>query len=606
MNNSVHLSFARFFKEASLQPFLYYLSKKMQEGHICIDLDKINTNNEYWLEYGEKPEFPLIFPKDSELVGNESDFNKPFCLHNNRFYTGRNFYYESKVIERLKAIAEIDANLHNERMEALQNKLQFVQQLHNPSIKDDDGNCFPDWQFYAAISGFLNNFTIITGGPGTGKTTTVAKVLALLNAIQPGFKLALAAPTGKAAMRMKESLMNTVSDDRNKHLAIQSLVENVEPSTIHRLLGSKKDSVFFKHNAENPLNLDVIIIDESSMIGVGLFAKLLLAIKNGTRVIILGDSDQLASVEAGSLFGDICKGLVVNENKFTQARIDFFKTLITAENTLDETFIFTNKSSFLDEQIIRLKKTYRYEQASKLGQFTQAVIKGEEGKIQSILADENDSLIVDETYSESEFSSFVSGYEAYLNEKDIETALNKINQLRVLCAVRQGEQGVYAVNSKIETILRRKFDLKVTDGFYHNQPIMVTKNTPALNLFNGDVGIIRFDENKHLKAYFSAISNKEGGEETTRLIAINPALISDWETVFAMTIHKSQGSEFDAVMVVLPKQESNRLLTRELLYTAVTRAKKKAIIQSSLETISNTVRKGVDRVSGVQKRINTI
>jgi exodeoxyribonuclease V alpha subunit len=135
---------------------------------------------------------------------------------------------------------------------------------------------------------------------------------------------------------------------------------------------------------------------------------------------------------------------------------------------------------------------------------------------------------------------------------------------------------------------------------------MVTKNTPVLNLFNGDVGIIRLDENKQLKAYFTAISTKDSGEDGTQIMAINPALISDWETVFAMTIHKSQGSEFDAVMVVLPKQESNRLLTRELLYTAVTRAKKKAIIQSSMETIKSTVQKGVERVSGVQQRINTI
>ena len=606
MNNSIHYAFAHFFTEKALQPFLYYLSKKMQEGHICIDLDKINTNYEYWIEFGEKPKFPLTFPKESDLIGSELDMNKPFVLHNNHLYTGRNFYYETKVIERLKALAKIDSDQQNVRMEALKNNLPFVKQLHSSSIKDDNGLPFPDWQFYAAISGFLNNFTIITGGPGTGKTTTVAKVLALLNAIQPGFKLALAAPTGKAAMRMKESLMNTVSDERNKHLGIQSVVEQVEPSTIHRLLGSKKDSVFFKRNEENPLDQDVIIIDESSMIGVGLFAKLLSAIKNGARVIVLGDSDQLASVDSGSLFGDICKGLAANENKFTQAKIDFFNALILGENSLDNTYVFTNQVSFLDEQIIRLKKTYRYEQASKLGQFTQAVIKGKQDKIKSVLAEEDESLTVDETYSESVFSSFVNGYEAYLNEPDIEQALKKLNQLRVLCAVRQGEQGVYAVNSKIETILRRKFELKVTDGFYHNQPIMVTKNTPVLNLFNGDVGIIRLDENKQLKAYFTAISKKDSGEDCTQIMAINPALISDWETVFAMTIHKSQGSEFDAVMVVLPKQESNRLLTRELLYTAVTRAKKKAIIQSNMETIKSTVQKGVERVSGVQQRINTI
>jgi len=575
----------------------------MEEGHICVDINFINENREFWNELRKNQTSPFSFPEKSEYVGSEFDANKPFVLHNDRFYTGRNFYYETSIIEHLKSLSFLTYEELQLRIQALIEKKDFVQKLHSSSVVDDDGHPFPDWQFYAALSGFLNNFTIITGGPGTGKTTTVAKVLAILNAIQPNIKLGLAAPTGKAAMRMKESLLNTVNDERNAYLGIQKIVESVKPSTLHRFLGNKKDSVFFKHNEENQLDLDVIIIDESSMIGVSMFAKLLSAIKVGTRLILLGDSDQLASVEAGSLFGDICKGLTENENKFSAERFNFFNSLTTGTNSLDENAIFQNRNSFLDECLIRLQKTYRYEQVSKLGQFTKAVIKGKANDITEIVSISNDSLQVDESYSESIFSNFVSAYDAYLEENDIEQALKKINNLRVLCAVREGEQGVYAINSKIEKLLKKKGCLEPEEGFYHNQPIMVKINTPTLNLFNGDVGIIRLDENKKLKAYFNASSNSD---EDSKIIAINPALISDWETVFAMTIHKSQGSEFDEVLVVLPKNESIRLLTRELLYTAVTRAKKKAIIQSSLETIKSTVRRGVERVSGVQQRINTI
>ena len=612
INNSsfnIHIAFAQYFNDKKLEPFLFMLSKKMEDGHICFDINTIDENSEFWLEYNDKPKFPILFNEESEFVGSISDVSKPFILHNNLLYTGRNFCYETLIIEHLQRLSDLNPNELQLRIQALMEKKPFVQKLHTSSITDDDGNSFPDWQFYASLSGFMNNVTIITGGPGTGKTTTVAKILAILNAIQPDFKLALAAPTGKAAMRMKESLLNTVNKKRNAHLEINKVVESVEPSTIHRLLGSNKNSLFFKYNDENQLDLDVIIIDESSMIGVGLFAKLLSAIKDGTRLIILGDSDQLASVEAGSLFGDICKGLIDNENKFSEERFNFFKSLSTGNNSLDEKVIFKKRNSFLDECLIRLKKTYRYEQASKLGQFTKAVIQGKVDDLEDIIAIANDSLIVDETYSESKFSSFVEAYDSYLKESDIELALKKINNLRVLCAVREGEQGVYAINAKIEKMLKKKCGLQPSEGFYHNQPIMVKKNTPALNLFNGDIGIIRLDENKKLKAYFQRDTDKDKGENKgsiSQISSINPALISDWETVFAMTIHKSQGSEFDEVLVVLPKNENIRLLTRELLYTAVTRAKKKAIVQSGLETIKSTVNRGVERVSGVKQRINII
>jgi exodeoxyribonuclease V alpha subunit len=350
----------------------------------------------------------------------------------------------------------------------------------------------------------------------------------------------------------------------------------------------------------------VVIVDEASMIGVGLFAKLLSAMKPMSRLIILGDSEQLASVDSGSLFGDLCSGLKLNENQFEAHHLDFINAFLREDRKLGGDYVLKESTTVLDQHLVRLKKTYRYDQNSKMGQFTKAVIHGQEDKLDDILQISEDSLVLDEFYEEAVFNNFIKGYYKFIEEPDINKALEKLNHCRVLCAVRQGDQGIYKINARIESQLKAHYknqkthSFHPTDGFYHNQPIMVTQNTPEINLFNGDVGIVRKDENGRLKAYFVNPKKETDGKD---LMLINPASIPAWETVFAMTIHKSQGSEFNKVLVLLPKQQENRILTRELLYTGVTRAKEKAIIQSSLDLIKSTTQKAVNRVSGVQDRI---
>jgi exodeoxyribonuclease V alpha subunit len=329
------------------------------------------------------------------------------------------------------------------------------------------------------------------------------------------------------------------------------------------------------------------------------------ALKPTTRLIILGDSEQLASVDSGSLFGDLCTGLKSNENQFEANHLDFINAFLAEDRQLGEDYTLHQRTSILDEHLVRLKKTYRYDQGSKMGQFTKAVIHGRKEQLDEILAISEDSLVLDESYEEAVFNNFIKGYHAFIEEPVLIKALEKLNDCRVLCAVRQGDQGIYKINLRIESQLKSHYNNKAhnfqpTDGFYHNQPIMVTQNTPEINLFNGDVGIVRKDENGRLKAYFVNPKKETDGKE---LMTINPTAIPAWETVFAMTIHKSQGSEFNEVLVVLPKQQENRILTRELLYTGVTRAKEKAIIQSSLDLIKSTTEKSVNRVSGVQDRI---
>ena len=601
--NSLHHSFASYFNDKALEPYIYLLSKRMENGHICIPIDDSVSEELESGGYG----LENITPTKSDILTYDGIEKKPFVFFDNKLYLQRYFQYETNILTSLIRIATNNSILEN-RKEVLKLQKDFI--LNQISPSDDISNYSddekPDWQAVAAIQGVLNNLTIITGGPGTGKTTTVAKIVALLKRIEGNkLRIALAAPTGKAAVRMKESLL--VSVGKYQGLEIEDLVNASEPKTLHRLLGTKLNSPFFKHNASNPLKYDVVIVDESSMVSVAMFSKLLDAIDVNTRLIFLGDSEQLASVDAGSLFGDICLSQTQTENKFLSSDLNFINSLIQPERKLISEL--DGKKNFLNHFLVRLKKTYRYDQNSKMGKFTKAVIKGESDKLDEIMALSDDQrLSIDTEYKTSFFESFIKKYKSYIEEEDIEKALGKLNECRVLCAVKQTENGVYVINEKIQNFLKREYNDKKelfnpNADLYHNQIIMVTKNQPDLKLFNGDVGIVRRDENKKLKVFFPAISTSK--ENTAKYLSVNPGFIEQWETVFAMTIHKSQGSEFKEVLVILPKNEDNRILTRELLYTGVTRAQNQAHIQGTLEVIKATTDRCVNRVSGIKERIQS-
>jgi exodeoxyribonuclease V alpha subunit len=459
---------------------------------------------------------------------------------------------------------------------------------------DKEGNDPYDWQLAAVITGFLNNFTIITGGPGTGKTTTVAKLLVILYAVYPEMKVALAAPTGKAATRMAESLRNTrLEMDKEITAKFRSLF----PSTIHRLLKPMSDSLYFKHNAAYPLDYDVVIIDECSMIDVALFAKLLMAIGPATRLILLGDKDQLASVEAGSLFGDICQ---FQTNLFSAERLDLINQFITPPSPqIPPVYQSGEKQHPLFQHIVELKYSHRFSGQKGIGKFSKAIISNDITAIREFLrpgADEE--IIFDPSYSQELFQNFVAGYETFIREKDIRTALQGLNSIRVLCAIREGEQGLYAINRKIERYLSDRKLIRSQDEFYENRPIILTRNYYEHGLFNGDTGIIRSDAHGVLMAWFE---DSEGG-----LKAVLPGYLTQAETVYAMTIHKSQGSEFGSVLVVLPATTGAPILTRELLYTAVSRAKHRVLLQGSAEVVLWTAGRHVERVSGIAERLEEV
>lgn len=585
--NDVHQQFAEYFNIPVLKPYAYLLSKKISEGHICLHLDKLTEVPEYCGEM-----LPGSTPLTGvPLVAVDGNDKEPFVLYQDRLYLQRYFRYETTFLRRIHQFLETEKAALQERLVLLDQHRELILSLFDTKEPADE-NVPADWQVAAAITGVLNNFTIITGGPGTGKTTTVAKILAILYNMTPGLKVVLAAPTGKAAARMAESLRNTklpVADTLTEQL------QSLSPSTIHRLLRSKRDSPYFHHNKENPLNADVVIVDESSMIDIALFAKLLDAIGPDTRLILLGDKDQLASVEAGSLFGDLCQAQDTL-NLFSSERLNLINSFITDEKKkIPLTQISEDDSHPLFQHLVELRRSHRFTGHQGIGKFSKAIIRNDVPVLNGFLHGEKaEQVVIDPTYSKELFEQFVMGYEDFIQEKDIREALHKMNGLRVLCAVREGEQGLYAINRMIEKYLHDKKLIRVNAEFYENRPIILTRNYYEHNLFNGDTGIIRPADNGVLMAWFE--------DGTGELKAVLPGYLTEAETVFAMTIHKSQGSEFNKVLVILPVTTNVAILTRELLYTAVTRARKLVYVQSSEEVMLQAAAHSVERASGIANR----
>ena len=591
--NDVHQQFAAFFKSDALKPLAYLVSKRLAEGNICVHLDQLNLLPDE-LIYLEK--YPLTEPANQLLtdpmVTTAAGEKQPFVFHNNRLYLQRYFAYESSILTSIQSCVASEKKQRPQRLQQLLTHKDFIRSL---SIPDTSTTLTAeekiDWQQTAAIVGVLNNFTIITGGPGTGKTTTVAKMLAILFTIDPNLKVALAAPTGKAAVRMAESLKGSKID---VDIAIKEKFKTLVPTTIHRLLKYVPDSPYFKHDQTNPLNYDLVIVDEASMIDVALFSKLLAAIGPATRIILLGDKDQLASVEAGSLLGDLCQ-TQTTMNVLSAENVELINSFIPGIEQQISTGYIEAAANVLSEHIIELKRSRRFTGDGGIGKFGKAIIHGRLDEIEAFVDENKDAAVtIDTSYADDLFNSFITGYENFIGEKDISKALEKLNQLRVLCAVREGPQGLKAVNKKIEMILVEKGLIGNKIEFYNNRPIIVTRNYPELKLFNGDVGMIRPDSTGSLKAWFE--------DSDKNLRAVLPGYITSAETVFAMTIHKSQGSEYAKVLVMLPSSADQPLLTRELLYTAITRAKEAVLLQAGKEVILYTANRSVQRASGIMER----
>ena len=586
----VNWQFARAFPEPRLQPHLHLLAERLQEGHICIEATPSQQGE------GTTPNGNFITEKElSELqpwVGN-ADTIAPFILHRHKLYLHRYFQYETTILHHIRRLLTAEKNNRDLHLQQLQLQKKLMNALSATYAVDGlSPQLSADWQLAAALMAALQHLTIITGGPGTGKTTTVAKIIWLLLSIQPALRIALAAPTGKAATRMAESLLTTTQQFPD---SIRKSVEQLQPATLHRLLGYKKDSIYFRHHEENPLPYDLVIVDECSMIDAALFAKLFAAIGPNTRLLLLGDKNQLASVEAGSLFGDLCNHPEVI-NAFSPSTLELINTFLpTAERKIPASQPTDHP---LAEHIIELQFSHRFNSNSDIGRFSYAVLHNDTKVIDSFLQDKTSTDVqIVSPPNESVLTSFLEGYRNYILSPDISAALGLLQQQRILCAVREGKAGLYESNQTAENWLKKQQLLQPDNGFYENRPIIITRNNKELNLVNGDIGIVR-TINGEKKVWFDA------GNGQVRGVSVH--YIQNAETVFAMTIHKSQGSEYNQVLIRLPEQAKIALLTRELLYTAVTRARNQVFILSSPEVLKTTAAGRVSRVSGISTRMDEI
>ncbi|MHC1742531.1 MAG: exodeoxyribonuclease V subunit alpha [Syntrophobacteraceae bacterium] len=458
-----------------------------------------------------------------------------------------------------------------------------------------------DWQKIAACAAVLNRFCIITGGPGTGKTTTVAKVLALLIE-QPSatpLRIALTAPTGKAAARLQES----IGKARESLSCTPALRERMpsEALTLHRLLGSIPGSPNFRHNADRPLPFDVVVVDEASMVDLALMAKLADALPRGSRLILLGDKNQLASVQAGAVLGDLCGP------ESTPGFSQTFASRIQRLTGMDmQDLAGSDAGPPIRDCIVELKESHRFGDESGIGALASAINNGngafalkllQSGQFTNIHWRE---LPPTDRLRHDLKSDLLEGFMPYLSRGDLHDMARTFGKFRVLCALRLGPYGAPALNALIEQLLRE--DGRIDPGtWYTGKPIMITTNDYNLRLYNGDIGIAAPEDwsapegssvaRRDMRAHFV------GSDGTARWLPL-PRLPAH-ETAYAMTVHKSQGSEFDLVHVIMPDRDAP-VLTRELLYTAVTRAREGVVIWGRGEIFERAVTRRLRRSSGLR------
>lgn len=578
---NVHGTFAQYFSKDALNPWLYQLSKTMEAGNVCLDINQAFTEE----ESGPKPD-PAVLP-GHPLVGDEHML-RPFILHKEKLYLHRFFHYERKLVARIKAL------ITSENTAARKEQLLMQEQLICKELfPANDKLRTTDWQKVACINAFMNAFSIISGGPGTGKTTTVTKLLALLLADDPTLHISICAPTGKAAARLEESISQAEKNFSGTAVdpAIVQKITGLNAQTIHSLLGYIPNSIHFRHHQDNTLDTDVLIVDECSMIDIALFYKLFQAVDTRrTKVILLGDKNQLASVDAGSVFRDLCSDTVAL-NSFSAERAALINRFIAdPAQQLPDTAIAAPMAHPLFQHIIELQTSYRFNDEAGIGKLSKAVLNNDTEAISTFLDNQDPiiTIVPPEALQDQlkrAASLLYATNDGYIGLSDPEDILSKINNSTVLCALKEGKYGVHSINNFISQEL-----FSPSSAYYPYQMIMVTQNQAREGVYNGDMGIVLAEQGE-LKVCFSKSGNN--------YISLNPAQIMATETAFAMTIHKSQGSEFNEVLIVLPENKNNQLLSRELLYTAITRAKKKVTIIGTPEIIFEIAAKSVKRVSGI-------
>lgn len=647
--------------------WLIALTLNLENGDICVKIDENSIKNLFLnricANFYENDEFLKISFDDLKSKVNE--FSKFIIQRTNDELLGNNNQIVSNNFEEITPLFVYDLNPENcriyfrsyfsyensaasfikEKSHALTEQssedLAYLKKALN--ILFGDSNDKVNWQKVAAASSALSDFSVICGGPGTGKTTTVLKLLMLLLAKDPNSpkQIMLCAPTGKAATRMVESIEDQLRVDSSFMKTFNKLCSEFHcdedkllamiprtATTVHKVIGIIPHQERPNYNEDNPLPCNILIVDEVSMISLSLFSKLIKSVSKDTKLILLGDKDQLVSVEPGKVFSDLCS--VLNyENSISNGKLEKLSSILGYSK---DALLQANGSGHnISENVSMLVESHRFKSTSLLGKLAKAVNEVDKDNAKDI--DnwfEKDGFISEITDGESLFSTdektevssvfikdksrsglkslsslitkksleFFCNEGEYLsklksnefvvkNDKDAKVIFDLLNHYRILCANRNGPLGTVEINKKVNTdvqaLLRGAKSLNLRydpEDFYPGKVILITKNDSFLNVDNGDVGFVAFDsdeakEENRLKVFFppkdKSVSDDENFKEVRR---ISPERLSDYESGFAMTIHKSQGSEYSYVCMVLCATY-NPVLTKELIYTGLTRAKSK-------------------------------
>jgi exodeoxyribonuclease V alpha subunit len=634
-------------------------SHQLGRGHACLDLHaalldagqalSLPPENARALDDGEPTKHPSDLLKDVSqaswalalehptLVGHGPGAT-PLVLIGRRLYLRRYWQYEQSVRQAIaQRVALPTQAAAPESQAALADALNALFPRHEGAAID--------WQKIACALAARQGFSIVTGGPGTGKTTTVVKLLAMLQylALSGGsgqggviarrLRIRLAAPTGKAAARLNESIAGAVERLPLAQLPHADAVRAAIPTdvtTVHRLLGSRPDTRRFVHDERRPLALDVLVLDEASMLDLEIMAAVFAALPAQAILILLGDKDQLASVEAGSVLGDLCQRADAGHYRPDTAAW----LLATTGETLPAA-LCDAQGQALDQAVVKLRVSHRFSADSGIGLLAEAVNAGNGPAVkQAFRARHADlsrqwltddaavrRLVVDgapEGFAQQGHLAPPVGYRHYLTvlreckppldapQADVDAwarqVLQAYGQFQVLCALRSGPQGVEGLNLRIAQLLRHEGLLDVDHGgWYLGRPVLVTRNDHSLGLMNGDVGVTL------------ALPTQVPGEAQPRWIWrvafasgdghggirwVLPSRLRAVDTVFAMTVHKSQGSEFTHAALILP-QHLSPVLTRELVYTGITRARHWFTLAASDDVMQAAVQRRVDRVGGL-------
>jgi exodeoxyribonuclease V alpha subunit len=577
------------------------LSLATSNGHVCIALAQAASQVAAEADAAAVDPAP---PTDwratllaSGVVGTpEAPGAMPLILDaDDRLYLHRYFDYERRLARRLAQATATPPDPDAQSPE--------LGELLAALFADNEARLgsAADWQKLAAALALRGRLTIISGGPGTGKTTTVVNLLACLIQLDPDCRIALAAPTGKAAARMTEAIRL-----RATHLP-QALRDRLpaESFTIHRLLRMRPGGGF-GHHAGNPLAIDALVVDEASMLDLSLATQLLEAVPPSARIILLGDKDQLAAVESGAVFSE----LSVDPSLSPGCIADLAALARTPAEAIRPPAPV--QRSALRDAAVWFTQTFRFRQDSGVGRLAALVNAGDAASAQAWLAAGDDAdvrWIADTgTQATAAMKPMEDGYAPFVaallaNPGDVAAVTAAFGTFRVLCALREGPRGVAALNAEMTHRLRAALrgaglapGLDEGSPWFPGRPVIVLANDYVLKLFNGDIGIALPDASGQLLVHFPDAASPSGFR------AIAPVRLPQHETAFAMTVHKSQGSEFDAVLVVLPGERS-RVLTRELLYTAITRARRGVVLASSAPVLESAITAFTQRHSGLLARL---